>query len=223
MKKSGKTAIVLGATGLVGGILLDLLVKDERYNSIVLFSRRSAGNGSPKIKEHLCNVLELEQQQEHFKADEIFCCIGTTIAKTPDKKMYRLIDYGIPIAGAELSRINQINTFLVVSALGADANSSIFYNRVKGEMEDELLKFKIPKTHILQPSMIGGNRNEKRPKEHFFKKVMQALSFLFQGPLKKYRVIQPETIATAIVWLANNDFGKNRILSDELKQLPDHG
>ncbi|GMN09646.1 hypothetical protein MTsPCn9_16890 [Croceitalea sp. MTPC9] len=222
MKRTGKTAIILGATGLVGGILLELLVKDERYKKIVLFSRRPVEIKSQKIEEYLCDLLELDQQQEHFMADEVFCCIGSTNAKTPDKELYRRIDYGIPVATAKLCIQNNINTLIIVSALGADANSSIFYNRIKGEMEDEVLTLEIPKTHMVQPSMIGGNRKEKRPREYFFKKMMQVLSFLFQGSLKKYRVIHPGTIAKSMVWLANNDFEKNRILSDELKQLPQY-
>lgn len=222
MKKTGKTAIILGATGLVGGILLELLVKDKRYKKIVLFSRKSVEINNQKIEEHLCDLLELEEQQEYFKADEVFCCIGSTNAKTPDNELYRRIDYGIPIATTELCAQNNIKTLIIVSALGADANSTIFYNRIKGEMEDKVLEIKIPKTHIVQPSMIGGNRKEKRPREYFFKKMMQVLSFLLQGSLKKYRVIRPETIAKSMVWLANNDFVKNRILSDELKQLSNH-
>ena len=219
MKKTGKTAIILGATGLVGSILLELLVNDKRYKKIVLFSRSSVEIKNQKIDEFLCDLLELEQQQEHFKADEVFCCIGSTNAKTPDKELYKRIDYGIPVAAGELCFQNKIKTLVIVSALGADANSSILYNRIKGEMEHKVLALEIPKTYIVQPSMIGGNRKEKRPREYFFKKLMQILSFLFQGPLKKYRVIHPETIAKSMVWLANNDFEKNRILSDELKQL----
>ncbi|WP_350293275.1 NAD-dependent epimerase/dehydratase family protein [uncultured Croceitalea sp.] len=222
MKRTGKTAIILGATGLVGGILLELLVKDKLYKKIVLFSRRAVEIKHQKIEEHLCDLLELELQQEHFKADEVFCCIGSTNAKTPNNELYKRIDYGIPVAAAKLCVQNNINTLMIVSALGADANSSIFYNRIKGEMEDKVLEIKIPKMHIVQPSMIGGNRKEKRPREYFFKKMMQGLSFLFQGALKKYRVIHPETIAKSMVWLANNDFEKNRILSDELKQLSKH-
>jgi len=195
------------------------LVKDERYKKIALFSRRAVEIKSQKIEEHLFDLLELEQQQEHFIADEVFCCIGSTNAKTPNNELYKRIDYGIPVATAKLCAQNSIKTLVIVSALGADANSSIFYNRIKGEMEDKVLALKVPKTHIVQPSMIGGNRKEKRPREYFFKKLMQVLSFLFQGSLKKYRVINPETIAKSMVWLANNDFEKNRILSDELKQL----
>lgn len=223
MKTKGKTAIILGATGLVGGVLLKLLLENINYHKIILFSRKPSGILNPKVEEHICDLLQLEDQQEFFKADEVFCCIGSTNAKTPDEEQYKKIDYGIPIATAKLCSLNNIKTLIVVSALGADARSSIFYSRIKGEMEVEVLALKISKTHIVQPSMIGGNRKEKRPREYFFKKLMEVFDFIFQGPLKKYKVIHPETIAKSMVWLANNDFEKNRILSDELKQLSQHG
>ncbi|MFD2586664.1 NAD-dependent epimerase/dehydratase family protein [Croceitalea marina] len=223
MKTAEKTAIVLGATGLVGGILLDLLLADTRYKKVILFSRRSVNKDNPKITEHICDLLALKTKKEHFKADEVFCCLGSTNAKTPNKKRYKEIDYGIPIAAAELCKSNRIPTLIVVSALGADATSNIFYSRIKGEMEDEVLEIDIPKTHIVQPSMIGGHRDEKRPREYVSKKLMSALNFLFLGPLKKYRVIHPKTIALAMQWLANNDFDKKRILSDELKEIVKNG
>jgi len=222
MKTRGKTAIILGATGLVGGVLLHRLLHDERYQKIILFSRNSVGIRDPKLKEVLCDVLALEAQSDKFKADEVFCCIGTTNAKTPDKVLYKKIDYGIPVAVAKLCDLNQINTLIVVSALGANAKSAVFYNRTKGEMEEKVLRFKIPKTHIVQPSMIGGDRSEKRPGEFFFKKLMSTFDFLLQGPLKKYRVIHPDTIAKAMIWSANNPYEKQRITSDILKELAAH-
>lgn len=223
MKKRNKTAIILGATGLVGGILLDLLLVDDRYQKIILFSRSSAKKNHPKIKEHLCDLLELEKQKGLFKADEVFCCIGSTNAKTPNKDMYKHIDFGIPVTAAKLCQQNDIPTFIVVSALGADANSSIFYNRIKGQMENKVLEFNITKTHLLQPSMIGGDREEKRPREYLFKKLMQGLDFLFVGSLKKYRVIHPKSIAGAMLWLANHQYKEKRIVSEELKKLSKRG
>jgi len=219
METTGKTAILLGATGLVGGTLLQLLLEDDRYSRVVLFSRRPVGFKHPKLQEEVCNILELHNEKQHFKADEVYCCVGTTNAKTPDKAQYRKVDYGIPVTTATLCVDNKVPILLVVSALGAAASSSIFYNRVKGEMEDEVLSMGVPKTHIVQPSMIGGDRKEKRPTEFFFKKLMSAFSFILLGPLKKYRVIHPKEIAKAMVWLANNTSNKQRIESEELKTL----
>ncbi len=214
-----KTAIVLGATGLTGGILLHQLIHDDRYGKIKLFSRKSAGISHPKIEEHLINMLQLRDHADDFTADEVFCCIGTTASKTSDKDLYHKIDYGIPVSAARLCKTNTIDTFVVISALGADAKSRVFYNRTKGEMEEAVLEFDISKTHILQPSLIGGQRDEKRPGEYFFKVLMKVFNPLLIGSLKKYQTIDPETIVSAMVWLANHEFDQKRIVSDEIKEI----
>jgi uncharacterized protein YbjT (DUF2867 family) len=158
----------------------------------------------------LGDLTDLDSFLEDFKADEVFCCIGTTKSKTPKKEVYKKIDYGIPKNAAELGKQNGIDTFIVISSLGADLESSIFYNRTKGEMEKAVLKAGIGKTYILQPSLIGGQRDEKRTGEWIFKQLFKVVNFILVGPLKKYRSIQPDTIAQAIVWLANNDFDHKR-------------
>ncbi|AXT61504.1 NAD-dependent epimerase/dehydratase family protein [Aquimarina sp. AD10] len=214
-----KTAIILGATGLTGSILLKMLIEDTRYHKIKLFSRKGCGITHPKIEEHLIDMLQLRDQAEKFTADEVFCCIGTTNAKTPNKELYHQIDYGIPVSAARLCKTNTINTLIIVSALGADSESRIFYNRTKGEMEKAVLEFDISKTHILQPSLIAGKRNEKRFGEYFFKIVMKIMNSLFLGPLKKYRSIHPETIVSAMIWLANHEFNEQKIVSDKIKAL----
>jgi len=214
-----KTAIILGSTGLTGNILLQELLQNPVYSKIKLFSRKSIGFTNPKVEEYLIDLLQLEKHKNNFTADEVFCCIGTTNAKTPNKELYQKIDYGIPVAAAKLCKSNQINTFIVVSALGANHRSGVFYNRIKGEMENTVLTYSLPKTYLLQPSLIGGKRNEKRPGEYFFKIIMKIFNPLLLGPFKKYRTIDPETIVYAMIWLANTDFKKQRIISDEIKEL----
>lgn len=214
-----KTAIILGATGLTGGLLLEKLLKDDRYEKIKLFSRSTMDIEHPKIEEHLIDLLQLQMHAEDFIADEVFCCIGTTNAKTPDKELYHKIDYGIPVTAAQLCKTNNISTFIVISALGANPKSSVFYNRTKGEMEEAVLEFDIIKTHILQPSLISGKREEKRAGEYFFKQLMRVFDPFLLGPLKKYRAIHPETIVSAMIWLANHEYEKQRILSDEIQEI----
>lgn len=217
--KTMKTAIILGATGLTGGILLDKLLQDERYSRIKLFSRSPIGVKNGKIEEHLVDLFELELYKDDFIADEVFCCIGTTQAKTPNEEIYHKIDYGIPISAAKLAKSNGINTFLVISALGADENSRFFYNRTKGEMERDVLAEKIPKTYIFQPSLIAGKREEKRPFENAWKQVMKVGDHLLVGPLKKYRSIHPESIARAMVYVANNLYSAIKIESKEIREI----
>lgn len=171
MQRFGKTAIILGATGLTGGVLLDLLLKDERYEQIKLFTRSRTGLKNPKIEEYLIDLFEMEQFKNLFQADEVYCCVGTTQKKTPDKDTYRQIDFGIPATAAKMAAENGIEVFLVISAMGANQNSRIFYNRTKGEMEGAVLDAKISKTHILRPALISGDREESRPAEFFGKKT----------------------------------------------------
>lgn len=218
----GKTAIIIGATGLTGSILLKKLIKDSRYHKIKLFSRSTTSIKDQKIEEHLLDMFELEKVQDHFFADEVFCCIGSTQKKTPDEEIYRKVDYGIPVKSAEMAKKNGIPTFIVVSALGADSNSRFFYNRTKGEMEESVLKTGIPNTYILQPSLIMGKRKEKRRFESLWKKLMKVGNHLLVGSLKKYRSIHADEIASTMIYLANHPYPKNRIESDEIKRIAEN-
>ena len=218
----GKTAIILGATGLTGSILLTKLLKDNRYETIRLFSRTKIKGLPKKVKQYIGNLLVLENFKNDFTGDEVYCCIGTTAKKTPDKTNYKAIDYGIPVAAAELSKANGIQTFLVVSALGSNAKSNIFYNKTKGEMEQAVLSQKIKNTYLLQPSIIGGNRNETRIGEKIGLVLFKLLQPLFFGKLKKYRITEAEHIAKAMINLANTTSTKQFINSENIKQIANY-
>jgi uncharacterized protein YbjT (DUF2867 family) len=215
----GKTAIILGASGLTGKYLLSALIADERYDSIKLFSRNKTKNTSSKVIEKVGDILSLENFKEDFTADEIFICIGTTAKKTPDKTAYKNIDYGIPVAAAKLAKENNIPTFVVVSAMGANAKSNVFYNKTKGEMEQAVISEKIPNTYILRPSIIGGNRNENRPMEKFAVAIFKLLQPLMLGKLKKYRIIEAENIAKAMIYLAKQKPELHIIESDKIQEM----
>ncbi|SDS41122.1 Uncharacterized conserved protein YbjT, contains NAD(P)-binding and DUF2867 domains [Maribacter dokdonensis] len=215
-----KTAIILGATGLTGGLLLEKLIVDDRYESIKLFSRSSIKGLPNKVKQYIGDLLELEHFKNDFTGDEVYCCIGTTAKKTPDKSLYRDIDYGIPVAAAKLAKANGISTFLVISAMGANKKSNIFYNRTKGEMEQEVLNRAIPRTSILRPSLIGGERNEQRLLEKIGLVVFKVIQPLFIGPLKKYRIINADSIAQAMLNLANTTSNTDVIItSNDIEQI----
>jgi len=216
-----KTAIILGSSGLTGGLVLEKLLKDDRYTEIKLFSRSASQLNHPKVKEHIIDLFELEKSADLFMADEVYCCIGTTKKKTPNKEVYHQIDYGIPVAAAKLCALNSINTYLVVSAMGAKKTSSIFYNRTKGEMEEAVLEQKIKNTFILRPALITGDRNEKRAGEQFFAGMFSFFNLLLFGPLKKYRSIKAERIAEAMVRLANRPVDKSIIESGEIQLIAD--
>ncbi|SDB60737.1 Uncharacterized conserved protein YbjT, contains NAD(P)-binding and DUF2867 domains [Flavobacteriaceae bacterium MAR_2010_188] len=215
----GKSAIVLGATGLTGGLLLNKLLENEVYDSVLVFGRNSCGINHPKLKETLVDLFALENYKDQFKADIVFCCIGTTKSKTPDKKTYQKIDKGIPVKAANISKANGINTFMVMSSMGADENSRIFYNRTKGEMEKEVINAKVNKTYILRPSLIKGDREKTRLGEKIGGAVMDLLSPIMIGDLKKYRPITAKQIVDCMLYLAKHQYEKQIIISDEIMEI----
>lgn len=219
MQEESKSAIILGATGLTGSLLLQKLLKDPRYYKIILFTRRSVGFENPKIQEHIVDLFELEKYKAQFKADEVFCCVGSTQKKTPNKKVYKKVDYGIPVSAAKLCAENQIGTIVVVSALGAKPSSKFFYNRIKGEMERDVLSQKIENTYLLRPSLISGDREEKRPFEFLWKQVMKTTDFLMFGPMKKFRAIHPEKIVKTMIHVTNHDYRNAVIKSDVIEEI----
>jgi len=215
-----KKAIVLGATGLTGSIVVNKLLQDDRYDQVKVFLRRSLAIDHPKLSEYVVDLLKLEDYADDFTADEVYCCIGTTAKKTPDKELYRKIDFGIPVAASQLAKQNNINTFIVISALGANPKSGIFYNRTKGEMEQKVKEMDIPNTYILQPSFITGDRKENRLGEKIGIILFKALAVFLIGGLRKYRAIEAKTIAQAMLNLAQDKpSDKEVILSDEIQVL----
>ncbi|GAB5565307.1 MAG: oxidoreductase [Winogradskyella sp.] len=215
----GKSVILLGASGLTGSHVLQYVLIYNSYDEVILFNRSALGVNHPKIKEYVIDLLDLKSQEQHFKADIVICCIGTTKAKTPDKTLYKQIDYGIPVAAAELCVLNNISKFLVISSLGADENSKVFYSKTKGEMEAKVLSLGITSTNVLQPSLISGQRNEKRAGEFAAKLFMKVINPLLFGRLKKYKSIHPDTIAKALIYLANHEYETGIIPSDKIEEL----
>lgn len=214
-----KIAVILGSTGLTGGILLNKLLEDKRYKEVKVFNRNTLGKVHPKLKEFVVDLLDFSSFEHNFTGDDLFCCIGTTLKKTPDKSLYRKIDYGIPVTASKIAVNNGMTTFLVISSMGADANSFVFYNKTKGEMERDVLKQNIKHIFILQPSLITGKRNEKRLGEYLGKLFMSIINPLLVGSLKKYKSIHPEIIVNAMLFLANSDKPSGQYTSDKLRDL----
>ena len=211
-----KKAIILGATGLTGSHLLELLLNDPNYDLVKVFTRKKLPNIHPKLEEHEIDLLKLSDYADEFTADVVFCCIGTTKAKTPNKELYRAVDYGIPVEAAKLCKKNAINSFIVISAIGANPQSKVFYNRLKGEMERDVLAQQIEHTQLLQPSLIVGNREEKRIGEDLSKQFMKLFGFLIPA---RYKMIEGKTIAKAMVQMANNPTKEHIVPSEKIKEI----
>lgn len=211
-----KKAIILGATGLTGSHLLELLLNDSEYDKVNVFTRKKVGITHPKLEQHVVDLLQLSDYANEFTADVVFCCIGTTKAKTPDKTLYRAIDYGIPVEAAMLAKQNGVKHFIVISALGAKADSKVLYSKLKGEMERDVLAQQIEQTHLLQPSLIVGNRKESRTGEDLSKHFMKVFGFLIPA---RYKMIEAKTIAQAMVQIARRPTEKQIIPSDKIRLI----
>jgi len=216
-----KTAIILGITGVTGSLLAKHLFDDERFEKVISFHRRQSGLQHPKLEEHVIDMFELEKHQEAFKADVVFCCVGTTQSKTSDRETYKKIDYGIPLAAAKLCVTNDIKRLIVISALGADPESRVFYNKVKGEMERDVLAEKPTNTYFLEPALLAADREEKRTAEKIGIAAFKVLNPFLIGPLKKFRSIKPEALVKTMLYLTFNTYEDARIPSDEIQKLAD--
>ena len=189
------TAVLFGASGLIGSQLLPLLRDDPRYERVRLLGRRALGLGGGKVEEHVVDCAA--PPRELAAADDVFCCVGTTIKKAGSEEAFRTVDFAYPLALARAG--GGAGRFGVVTAVGADAHSGIFYNRVKGELEAALRQLTFARgLRIFRPSMLLGARDESRPAEAMGKAMMGALRFAFAGPLARYRAISGADVARAM-------------------------
>lgn len=217
----GKTAIIIGATGLTGGFVLQHLLEDERYEKVKVISRRPIERKHDKLEVCIVDLLDPDSWKSQVVGDELYCCIGTTMKKTPNKDVYESIDLGIPLNAAKASKENGVKTFLVVSAIGANSKSKIFYNNLKGRMEDAVKLEGPERVFVMRPSMIDGARKEGRVLEKIGMVLFKGLNLLMLGPLKKYRSISAENIAVAMIKAANSDLPSKTFESNEIQKLAD--
>lgn len=197
-----RSALLVGATGLIGGHCLRLLLQDEAYDKVVVFVRKPPAFSHPKLE--LCRVdfEQLEQHAAQTRVHDIFCCLGTTIKQAGSQAAFRKVDFEYPHRIARLAVQNAAEQFLLVSALGANAASSLFYNRVKGEVEAALTALPFRALHIFRPALLLGARQTVRLGEKIGEYAFKVTTPLWQGPLRKYRPIAAEVVATAMVYLA---------------------
>jgi uncharacterized protein YbjT (DUF2867 family) len=216
----GRSAMLLGASGLVGGHCMRLLLAEPAYARVHAFVRRPLGHAHAKLAEHVVDFDRLDQSTVETRADDVFCCLGTTIAKAGSREAFRRVDHDYPLAAARVALRNGARRFLLVSALGADPRSRVFYNRVKGEVERAVSEIGFEGVVIFRPSLLLGERAERRRGEEMGKRVMGVVGPLLVGPLRKYRGIRAETVARAMVRLALSDpTGVRVVESDEIERL----
>jgi uncharacterized protein YbjT (DUF2867 family) len=214
-----KTALVFGSSGLVGGHLLNQLIEIDNYNKIKIFVRSEPKNHNPKIEIIKTDFNNLENHKEDIKGDDCFFCIGTTKQNSPDKNEYRRVELDIPKKIAQIAKSNSVNSFVFVSSGYADPKSSGDYLKFKGEVEEELKRLNFPKLGIMRPSFLLGDRKEKRVGEKIGIFVFKLLSPLFLGPLKKMKPIHSETVAKAMIKIANENLRKTIFESNEIVEI----
>ena len=214
-----KTALVFGSSGLVGGHLLNQLIKNDNYNKIKIFVRSEPKNHNPIVEIIKTDFNNLENHKEDIKGDDCFFCIGTTKQNSPDKNEYRRVELDIPKEIAQITKSNSVNSFVFVSSGYADPNSSGDYLKFKGLVEEELKRLSFNKLGIMRPSFLIGDRKEKRLGEKLGIFVFKLLSPLFLGPLKKMKPIQSEKVAKAMIKISNGDFRQQVFESNEIVEI----
>ncbi|WP_017494706.1 oxidoreductase [Flavobacterium sp. WG21] len=207
-----KKAIVYGASGLVGSFILENLLNNATYVQVIIVVRRDLNIQHPKLKMLIGDFNTLSKVIEGIQVDEVFIALGTTQKKTPDKKLYYQIDHDYPILAAKLAKENGAKAVFLVSTLGANAKSSIFYTKLKGETEQGIISLNLDHTYIFRPSMILGDRKESRPMEKVFIGIFKWINPIFMGSLSKYKGIEAEDIAKAMVKSAERLDQKVKIL-----------
>lgn len=214
-----KTALLFGASGLVGGHLLDQLISNNNYSKIKVFVRSVPEIIDPKIEIFETDFNNLENHKEDIKGDDSFYCIGTTKQNSSDKNEYKRVELEIPKQIAQIAKANSVNSFVFVSSGYADPKSSGDYLKFKGEVEEELKRLNFPKLGIMRPSFLLGDRKEKRVGEKIGIFVFKLLSPLFLGPLKKMRPIHSEIVAKAMIAIVQNENQQMIFESNEISEI----
>jgi uncharacterized protein YbjT (DUF2867 family) len=213
---SPRTALIAGASGLVGSQLLRLLLHNERYSHVIALVRKPLPMQHPKLEQRVISFDKLHLLED-IAADDVFCTLGTTMKIAGSKENFYRVDYTYVIQLAETAAKLGADKFLVVSAMGANADSVFFYNQVKGKMENTLRQMPFNAVHIFQPSLLLGERTQKRTGEKIGEFLMNVFSFALTGPFKKYRAISAEKVAQAMLQAAlQNQSGVHVHLSDEI-------
>ncbi len=211
--EEGRSALLLGATGLTGSFLLGRLLGSSSYSAVSLWLRGRLERKHPKL---LVETIDFERlEQRRIDAQDVYCCLGTTIKRAGSQEAFRRVDFDYPVALARAAARDGAQRLLVVSALGADARSKVFYNRVKGEMEEAVLAAGVSKTYFFRPSLLAGPRAEPRIGE----RVGLAVGAVFGPLLGRYRPIHADLVAAAMLKAALQDLPSRVFESGEIREL----
>lgn len=198
----GKIALVAGSTGLIGELLVRKLVEDEDFSEVITLARRQSAVTHPKLRTAIVDFHALESTSAITQATVAFCCLGTTMKKAGSKDAFYQVDFTFVKNFAQYAKGLGCQQFQLVSAMGADAKSMFYYNQVKGQIEAEIKKIGFDSLHIMQPSLLLGNRQEARLGENLGKLLATTFDFLIP---KNYKGIQAETVANFMLTQSKNN------------------
>jgi len=220
-----RTALLAGASGLVGGFLLRQLLDSPEYGRVIVLIRRPLELTHPKLAAVLVDFSDLGKIGADLRCDDAFCCLGTTIKRAGSRAAFRAVDHTAVLAFAWLAQRNGAERFFVVSSLGANAQSRIFYNRVKGETEEALEVLGFRTLAIFRPSLLLGPRPKPRLGERIGAAILWVAEPLMVGGLRKYRSIPAEVVARAMVRCSFGRPGQGVLIfpSDEIHDLGEYG
>ncbi|WP_449539667.1 oxidoreductase [Ferdinandcohnia sp. Marseille-Q9671] len=216
----GKSALIAGATGLIGSELLQFLLQTTQYERVYALVRNPLGMNHPKLTEVVVDFSLLNEYSQYFSVNDVFVCLGTTIKKAKTQEAMYKIDVEYPVEIGRIAKENGATHYSIVSAMNADPNSKIFYSRMKGELEQKVKALDFEQLSIFRPSLLLGNRQEFRLGEEIGAALSKGLRFLFVGPLKKYKAIEGKTVARAMYRVAQGK-GKDQIIysSAEIEEI----
>ena len=197
-----RKALIAGSTGLIGGYCLQALCDNPTYSEVIALVRKPILKTHRKLKVITSNFDTLQNDLSNIQADDIYCCLGTTIKKAGSQEAFQPVDLTLVVTIAELMRKQGAEQFLVISAMGADSNSKVFYNRTKGEMEEALKEIGFPCLRIIRPSLLLGKREEFRLGEKIGVILTPVLKPFLIGSLKKYVPVEAESVAHFMVKVA---------------------
>lgn len=197
-----RKALIVGATGLVGGFCLQALLDDPSYSEVIALVRKPILKTHRKLKTVVVTFDDLEPDISNIHADDVYCCLGTTIKKARSQDAFKKIDLTLVVTIAEFMKQQGAEQFLVISALGADKNSKVFYNRIKGEMESALQELGYPCIRIIRPSLLLGPRQEFRIGEKIGVILTPVVKPFLMGSLRKYAPVEAKKVAQFMVKVA---------------------
>ena len=217
--KTALTANVIGATGLVGKQLVSQLLDDAAFDKVRIFVRRDTGIVHPKLEQHIVDYKNSATWENNLTGDVLFSALGTTLKKAGSKEKQYEIDVSYNLNFAKKAKQNGISSYILVSSVGADARSKLFYSRIKGELDEAVLNLGFRKIVILRPSALMGNREETRWMEDL---SIPFTKFITRFIMKKYRPIAAVTVAKAMINASLNSSVQKKIwTADEIFPLAD--